>query len=170
MQLNKNIKKWGKKISSGDIFEVPILNKQKKCYFQFLFKDDYYMAGHLIRAFNFEVEIDKTVTLEEISSKDIKFHTYTRVLQGLKDNLWVKIGNLELPDDFYPPFLKRTPDDGMNKLHSHNWIKLLPGTNYEEFIGELDDESRKFDYASIFPPFAIVKWLETGSHGFKILE
>ncbi len=169
MELNKNLKKWGYKISSGDIFEIP-QNNQKKAFFQFLFKDEFYMSGHLIRAFNLKIDYDKTIDLNELVKSEIKFHTYTRVLQGLRDKLWVKIGNIYLPNDFHAPFLRRTPDVGKPISVSKNWIILLPGTDYEKFVGELDDETRKIDIARIFPPFAIVKWLETGWHGFKILE
>ena len=50
MELNKNLKKGKFTISSGDILEVKLDNSNKR-YFQFLYKDDNYMAGHVIRAF-----------------------------------------------------------------------------------------------------------------------
>jgi len=45
--LNKDLKKGKFKISSGDIFEV-LLKGANKGYFQFLYKDDNYIDGHVL--------------------------------------------------------------------------------------------------------------------------
>ena len=166
MELNKNLRKWGYKISSGDVFEVP-LNNNRKGYFQFLFKDDFHLAGHLIRAFDLIVENTINPELIDIISSNVKFHSNTRVLQGLRDKLWNKIGNVELPADFEKPYLKYTTDNCMGIEVSENWTIVQAGTDFRKFIGKLDNVTRKLDDSGVFPPFAIVQWLETGWHGFK---
>ena len=103
MELNSEIKKGKTKISSGDIFKVPL--KKGIGYFQFLYKDENYMAGHLIRAF--DCNNDK-ITLEELIKCKIKFYTYTRVFEGIKNNLWEKIGHCKVEDNFEPPMFRQT--------------------------------------------------------------
>jgi hypothetical protein len=96
------------KLNPGDIFEVK-LNKGKR-YFQFLYKDDEYMAGHLIRAFTFLSKVEEQPGLDDIIKSPIDFYTYTRVIEGTKKKLWERIGNRKIEDNFTPPVFRQTND------------------------------------------------------------
>lgn len=82
--INKELKKGRFKISSGDVFEV-LLSDDTKSYFQFLYKDDNYMGGHVIRAYNYRIPKMKDLVVEELFASGIKFIAHTRIFEGLKD-------------------------------------------------------------------------------------
>lgn len=169
MELNKELKKGRFKISSGDIFEVVLSNGNRR-YFQFLYKDDNYMAGHVIRAFTFLQENDENINLQNLALSSIQFITHTRVFEGLKDKLWNKIGNIPLENNFDFPIFRQTNDVSSQVKKSTNWFIWQYDPENRKYIGELTDEYCKLPVSSIFPPSAIVEWLETGWHGFKMPE
>lgn len=163
---NKKLRKGGFTISSGDIFEVP-LNNGKKGYFQFLYKDDYYMAGHVIRAFQYYIKQEQNIKVETLTNYSIKFIAHTRVFQGLIDGLWNKVGNIPIESDFEQPVFRQTNDTYAKVKKSNNWFIWQFTPDNRTNIGELTDEFKNLPVSGILPPFAIVKWLETGWHGFK---
>jgi hypothetical protein len=160
------LKKGGIKLSPGDIFEV-LLKDSTKGYFQFIGKDNEYMAGHLVRAFDHILpSVNSPTTLEEIVNSNIKFYGYTRVFEGLKDGLWNKLGNVTIESNFQPPMFRQTPEAYSITKKSFKWTIFQAGSPGRKFIGELTDDYKKLNPAGIFPPSAIVKWIETGWHGF----
>lgn len=153
------------KLSPGDIFEVPLKDKTKG-YFQFIAKDDEYMAGHLVRAFDYVSTSESSLVPQEITKCEIKFYGYTRVFEGTKDGLWSKIGNVTIENNFKPPMFRQTPEPYSITKKSFKWNIFQAGSPDRKFIGELTDDYKKLNPAGIFPPSAIVKWIETGWHGF----
>ncbi len=79
LMLSTEILKKGKlKLCPGDIIGVK-LKEGNKGYFQFIGKDVDYMAGHLIRAFEyFKPQSDNSIpNFKAIVESKIKFHSYT---------------------------------------------------------------------------------------------
>src|SRR5690606_24026366 len=103
MELNSVIKKGKITISSGDIFEVGLSNNSKG-YIQFLYKDDTFLAGHLIRGFS-DLDIEMAV-----ANGNVLFYGYTRVFEGIKEGFWSKVGNIKIEPHFEPPTFKVTSD------------------------------------------------------------
>ena len=166
MELNKRLRKAGFTISSGDIFEVPLKNGTKG-YFQFLYKDDNYMAGHVIRAFDYFASQDEHLMLDNIVTYPIKFIAHTRVFEGLKDGLWSKLGNMPLEADFQFPVFRQTNDTYALVKKSYNWFIWQYDPEKRTHIGELTDKYKHLPMSGILPSKAIVEWFETGWHGFK---
>ena len=166
MVLNKILKKGKFTLLSGDIFEVP-LKDNLSGYFQFLYKDDDYMAGHLIRAFDKVFSESQINNLQALIDLPIKFYTYTRVFEGLKEELWKKVGHIEIEKGFEPPVFRQTNDTYATVKKSYNWFIWQHSPQNKKHIGELTNEYKKLDVSSILPPSAIVEWIEMGWHGFK---
>jgi hypothetical protein len=152
-------------IAPGDIIEVELKNRKK--YFQFIYKDDEYMAGHLIRAFEYEVKPNEKPDMVKILKSPIAFYTYTRVVEGVKDGLWKKVANNPIEQNFEPPTFRQTNDVFSITPKSSKWFIWKKNFANKKMIGELTDEYKKLPISSIYPPVAIVKWLDTGTNGFK---
>lgn len=165
MELNKSLRKNKFSISSGDIFEVKLENSDKR-FFQFLYKDDNYMSGHVIRAFVYTLAGNVELNINDLSSCQVDFITHTRVFEGLKDELWAKIGNLPLEQDFEPPIFRQTNDVYSMVKKSHNWFIWQYNPENRKYIGNLTEKYEKLPFSSILPPIAIIEWLNTGWHGF----
>jgi hypothetical protein len=166
--LSKEILKKNKiKLVPGDVLEVLLANGVKG-YFQFIGKDDDYMAGHLIRAFEYFKPLSEITSpnVKEIVGSKIKFHSYTRVFEGIKDGLWTIIGNIPIEDNFEYPMFRQTSDVYSIVKKSYNWYIWKEDFNKAKKIGELTEEYKSLPVSSIYPPSAIVRWIETGWHGF----
>lgn len=151
-----------KKLQPGDIFEVKLGSLRK--YFQFIYKDDEYMAGHLIRAFDYSTEEEASPNIQDILNAPILFYTYTRVIEGMKDNLWKKIANRQIGSSFEPPTFRQTND---HTPKSFNWFIWKEKFANKKVIGELTEKYKKLPVSAIYPPSAIVNWMKTGNSGFK---
>lgn len=116
------LKKGSIKLVPGDILQVPLSNGNKG-YFQFIGKDDDYMAGHLIRAFEYFKSLSENTSpsLNEIVGSKIKLHSYTRVFEGIKDGLWTIIGNVPIERNFEYPMFRETSDVYSLVKKSYNW-------------------------------------------------
>lgn len=156
-------------IKPGDIMKVPLSNGENR-YFQFLFKNIEQLGGHLIRVFFIKGTGQQDPTPEEIVSAPIDFYTHTRVIEGLKDGHWTKFSNLPIEKDLKLPRFRKTPDLGSGKSYSDQWYLYDVDLKNPEFIGQLSREQRKLPVTGIFPSSFVKKWIETGTHGFKILE
>ena len=165
MVLNKDLKKGKYKISSGDVFEV-LLSDATKGYFQFLYKDDNYMAGHVIRAYNYKISKDKEPIAEELVSSGIKFIAHTRVFEGLKDGLWIKSIHIPIENNFEPPVFRQTNDNYAYVKKSYNWFIWQYNPENRKVIGELTEEYKNLPMSGIFPSSAIFNWFDKGWHGF----
>lgn len=164
--MNKDLKKGKFKISSGDIFEV-LLKGANKGYFQFLYKDDNYMDGHVIRAFDYLAKKEEEIEIEQLVNYPFKFIAHTRVFEGLKDGLWQKKGFMAIELNFEPPTFRQTNDTYALVKKSDNWFIWKHNPENRTYIGELTDKYKDLPFSSILPTSAIVEWLETGWHGFK---
>ncbi len=154
-------------MAPGDILEVPLSNGNKG-YFQFIGKDIDYMAGHLIRAFeHFKPLSENSIpNLKAIVESKIKFHSYTRVFEGIKDGLWTIVGNVPIEKNFEYPVFRQCDDVYSLVKKSYNWYIWKEDFSKAKKIGELSEEYKSLPVSGIYPPSAIVKWIETGWNGF----
>jgi len=166
MVLNNEIKKGKVALKSGDIFQSN-LSGEKKGYFQFLYKDDSYLAGHLIRAFSFTQKDYKT--LDEIVNNPIAFYGFTRVFEGLKEGYWIRLGNIPIESTFEPPMFKTTIDTRYYVQKSYNWHIWKGDFANAIKIGEMTDEYRDLPDSVVVSPESILEWLEAGKQVINYL-
>lgn len=166
MVLNKEIKKGKVVLKSGDIFQSN-LGGDKKGYFQFLYKDENYLAGHLIRAFSFNQKDYKT--LDEIVNNPIAFYGFTRVFEGLKEGYWIRLGNIPIESTFEPPMFKATKDTRHYVQKSFDWYIWKGDFRNAKKIGEMTDEYRGLPFSSVVSPESIIEWLEAGKQVINYL-
>lgn len=152
------------KVKPGDVFEV-YLDDKKSCI-QYVFQDLEYLGGHLIRAFNYEVPKNQGVNIENVIKSGIKFYSYTRLTQGIDENLWSKIGNIPIESNFEAPRFRQTPDVYSMVKKSFKWNIFKAGTEERVHIGEVTDEYKDLPIAGVKPPTAIVQQIKTGWDGF----
>ena len=146
-------------LKSGDVFQSD-LSKNRRGYFQFLYKDDSYLAGHLIRGFSFTGKIYES--LEEIVSSPIAFFGFTRVFEGLKEGYWIRLGNVPVEKTFEPPMFRCTGDTRFYVEKSYDWYIWKGDFDDAVKIGELTDEYKDLPYSTIIPPGDVIEWLEAG--------
>ena len=162
MELNSIIKKGKITIFSGDVFEVDISNNSKG-YIQFLYKDDTFLAGHLIRGFS-DPNIENSV-----ANENVLFYGYTRIFEGIKEGYWNKIRNVEIEPYFEPPTFKITIDTKAYVSKSNNWY-IWKGDFDKAFkIGEMKEEYKNLPFSAIVSPETIVEWLKNRKADFPYL-
>lgn len=166
LRLNDQLNKGRFTISGGDIFEVPLKNGFRM-YFQFIYKDDSYLAGHLIRGFEYKAAKDDSFSLHDITRHGIKFYTHTRVFEGLKEGFWTKLGNVPIEADFDPPTFVTTADTIAYVKKSFEWYIWKGDFTKAKKLGALPEKYKDFPISALFPPSDIVEWFENGWHGFR---
>jgi len=159
MELTGEINNGKIILRSGDVFQSD-LKRGRKGYFQFLYKDDSYMAGHLIRAFAFTSK--GYSALGDIVGSPIAFYGFTRVFEGLKEGYWRKLGNVPVERTFVPPMFKCTKDTRFYVKKSYDWYIWKGDFDRAVRIGEMTDEYKDLPYSTLVPPEDIVEWLEAG--------
>lgn len=152
------------KVKPGDIFEV-YLDAKKACI-QYVFQDMEYLGGHLIRAFNYEGSRDQEIKLDDVIESGVKFYAYTRLTQGIEENLWSRIGNVPIESNFDAPMFRQTPDIYSMVKKSSKWNMFKAGTAERIHIGEVNNKYKDLPVAGVKPPSAIVQQIKTGSDGF----
>ncbi|MCE9517544.1 hypothetical protein K8Q96_00910 [Candidatus Nomurabacteria bacterium] len=157
--MTDEIKKGGIILKSGDIFQSN-LDGNKKGYFQFLYKDDSFLAGHLIRAFSFNNET--CTSLEDITSSSVAFYGFTRVFEGLEEGYWTKIGNTPIESTFEPPTFKCTKDTKFYVEKSDDWYIWKGDFAKATKIGEMTNEYKDLPDSVIVSPESIIEWLKAG--------
>lgn len=167
MVSKETLKKNRVKLVPGDVLEVT-LNNGDQGYFQFIGKDDDYLGGHLIRAFEYfkSSSAKSSPNVKDIVGSAIKFYPYTRVFEGIKEGLWTIVGNVPIENNFEYPMFRQTSDVYSVVKKSYNWFIWKEDFNKATKIGELTEAYKDLPISSIYPPSAIVKWIETGWHGF----
>jgi hypothetical protein len=99
MLSTETLKKGGKKLAPGDILDV-MMTTGDKGYFQFIGKDDDYMAGHLIRAFHYVNSSPTSLPdLQQILNSKVKFYAHTRIFEGIEDGLWSIVGTVPIENN-----------------------------------------------------------------------
>jgi|ERR1051326_5147081 hypothetical protein len=152
------------KVSPGDIFEVPLQNGRKQ-FFQYVLKNLNQLGGNLIRAFDYECEVEKSVDTKELIKKPIKFYTHTMLLVGLKLGTWNKIGSEPIEKNFEMPTFRGTDDVYSMTKKSYKWY--IEKGDKITWIGELKDEFKHLPTDGVNPPHLVVRQLETGNDGSK---
>lgn len=166
MAFISEIKKGKVFLKSGDLFQSN-LSGDKNGYFQFLYKDDSFMAGHLIRAFAFTQKDFKS--FKEIVNSPIAFYGFTRIFEGLKEGYWIRLGNIPIESNFEPPMFKITIDTRHYVQKSFNWYIWKGDFSKAKKIGEMEDKYRDLPNSVIVSPQSIVEWLEAGKQVINYL-
>ena len=153
-------------IIPGDVFQAS-RSDGRFAYVQYIFQDPDYLGGHLIRSFDIYSSSPEPPELGSLVKSKILFFAYTRITQGMRDGILTKIGNFPIEKDFDAPLFRFTTDVFSKVKKSDQWRVFRAGSSKRRFIGSLSPEYRRLPIASVFPPEAIVSWIETGSTGFQ---
>lgn len=163
-----SIKKGKRVIESGDLFEVHLQN-DRKGYFQFLYKDDSFLAGHLIRAFLFEGTSLQEFNGDDVTCSGVMFFGFTRIFEGIQEGLWSKVGNSKLEANFEPPLFRITRDTNAYVERSLDWYVWRGDFAKATKIGALTEEYQNLPFSAIVSPSTVVEWFELGRQHFRYL-
>ena len=159
MVVNDEIRQGKVILRSGDVFQSD-LKRGRKGYFQFLYQDDSFLSGHLIRAFSFTRRTYSS--LEEIVNGPVAFFGFTFLFEGLKERYWTRIGSIPVERTFEPPMFKTTDDTKYYVQKSYDW-HIWKGNFADAIrIGEMTDEYRDLPDSVLVTPETLVEWLEAG--------
>ncbi len=149
------------RIKEGDLFEVQ-LDNNKKGYFQFVALDQTQLNSEVIRVFKSRYDISDKVEFDMITSDEIQFYIHTTIKFGIKQNLWTKVGNVQLEEDFTLPYFRESGDYGDPSVKiSKDWYvwqvneEMIP-------VGSLNDEQKKYDIGYIGTIYQIPEIMNTG--------
>ncbi len=168
MELSRSIKKGKLIIESGDLFEVA-LRGDKKGYIQFLYKNDSFLAGHLIRAFSLRKDQLGESNLDHVVASQILFFGFTRIFEGIKEGYWKKVGNKKVELNFESPTFRITKDTKAYVERSLEWYIWKENFLEARKIGALSEEYKGLPFSAIVSPQTIVEWLEAGKQTFAYL-
>ena len=151
------------KLEKGDIFEVPFENC-KKGYFQYVMDDESLMGSNIISVFDIQISNESVIDFEILKTCKFKFYTHCMVLGGYKLDIFFKIGNLQLEDNFKIPYFRdQSERGGVEK--SYSWYVWKANEEFEK-IGELTEKYKSYNLGGIFHPLDVKEWMETGECGF----
>lgn len=147
-------------VKSGDVFAVPLPNGHY-AFFQVVEARTTNLGADMIRGFknHSDVVLDPSIVVKS----EVLFYTHAWILDGYKLNLWTRIGNIPIEDNFEKPFFRVS--DLLEDNPNHHW-SIWRGDEPWKFIGKLDKTTRSIPTGTVFPPESIVSWLHTGDHGF----
>lgn len=146
-------------LKKGDIFEVPLQNGSVR-YFQYLMNDLTQLNSDVIRVFNLKEKPLKENIQKEILDSGIDFYVHCSIRIGYKMNLWHKIGHIKIEPNHEIPIFRDTNDYGNQEIKvSKIWHAWKPNENFVK-IGELTDETRKYDIGLVINPNGVMELLK----------
>ncbi|MDC8098669.1 Imm26 family immunity protein [Chryseobacterium rhizosphaerae] len=154
----------------GDIFSVPINEKEKK-YMQLIAFDLAQLNSDTIRAFKRIYSIDENPSKEEIINDKIDFYAHCVTKFGIKLNLWEQIGNSLNIGNIKDPIFKSTDDYGYKENEqpvkvSYNWYVWRINDKNRTKVGRLEGENRNAEIGLIVNPYDILDRIKTGQYNF----
>ena len=148
----------------GDVFCIEI-DGQYKCYFQYIANDFTQLNSSVIRVFKEKYPINYIPDIDTIIKDNVSFYAHTILKIGIVDNIWCKVGKSNTIGDVSNIYFRNTDDEFMNPIPkiSYNWFVWRIG---EEFVtvGQLNDDSRKYELGTVFHYSQIVKRIRTGNY------
>ncbi len=155
----------------GDIFCVEIGNEYK-CYFQYVANDITELNSSVIRVFSKRYPFDGKVDMEEVVKGDVSFYAHTILKAGYLYNAWYKVGKSKNIGDVTNIMFRFYSDvnwvaRGMTT--SSNW-SVWKINEKHTFIGEMNEEYRKYHIGLVLSFLNIVHKIKTGSFLSKFLE
>ena len=148
------------RIKQGNIYEV-CTDDGKKHYFQYVTTDSECLQGDVIRVFDYVINSNDQMQLEELKKSPTKFFFQTYISLGEKWKLWKKVAHLPLPDDFEMPYFRESADLYIETKKSYKWYIGKPNEK-RIFVGELNEEQKSFPYDGVNDPDAAVKMIKAG--------
>ena len=154
----------------GSIFCVEIKD-QFKGYFQYIADDKVQMGCSVIRVFRKHYPLDANPSMDEITNDEVLFYAHTIIRVGYAFDAWYKVGTC--PNIGSLDIMFRVFDDvnwgitGQTKSYKWRIFKL---NGERQFVGEMNDTYRKYDYGVILPYHEIVNKIATGKFIIRLLE
>lgn len=153
----------------GNIFCVEI-DQQYKCYFQYVANDWTQLNSTVIRVFKKRYSLESNPTMDEIVNDEVSFYAHTILRVGLYFNAWYKVGTSKNVGNTENIMFRWYKDvNYSNRTKSYNW-KIWKISEPTLFVGEMNDEYRKYNLGIIFSYDNIVSKIATGKFLLKILE
>ena len=145
----------------GDIFSITI-DGEYKVYFQYVAKDTTQLTSSVIRIFKRKYALDDNPDLEDVVLSEVNFYAHAFISWDIKENVWEKVGKSKNLGDVENIHFRLTGDT-MQVIKSYRWYVWKINTPFVT-VGELTNETRKYDMGWIVPPFQIVHKIKTGSY------
>ena len=100
--------------------------------------------------------------MDEIVDDDIDFYAHTVLKYGYLYNVWYKVGtHKNVGDTENIMFRVLTDTPWVNIVKSHNWYVWKINCE-SEYVGELNEEQRKYDMGFVYSWPQIVNRIKTG--------
>lgn len=140
-------------IRKGDVFCVEIENEYK-CFFQYIEKDATQLSANVIRAFKTRYPITYEPIVDEIVKDDVSFYAHTIIRFGTHYNAWHKVGAAKDVGD---------TENICFRLFDDKWYIWKINGKFQ-FIDELTDEVKRYDFGWVFSYKEIIKKIQTGNY------
>lgn len=141
----------------GNVFCTEIDN-QYKCYFQYIANDKSQLNGSTIRVFKTHYPMDNVADLDAIVNDEVSFYAHAMLKVGIEMGAWYKVGNHKDVGDVKSVGFK---------LFSYEWYVWNISCPYV-FVHKLNDEQKRYDWGPVYPYFAIIEKIRTGTNSFDI--
>jgi|GEM_PF-1906889 len=160
--------------SVGDIFAVNCESGDKR-YLQFIGRDKTFFGfgGDVVRVFKKAYGSDENPDLNEIAGDDVDFYAHLHhVTVGLKQGLWVRVGNLKSEMGNLKPIFYQAPADSItrrivesvsSKKPSSEWtLWQMDGESWEGTVEDIFKHSA--DKGGVMPPQWIYDRIKFGKY------
>lgn len=155
-----------KKNIIGDIFRVNI-DEHSKCYLQYVADDMQMLNSPVIRVFKKHYSINETPQIEDIVADEVSFYAHTMLKVGIKQLLWHKVGNSNSIGDIANITFRWFGEIDFSQItKSHTW-RVWKVSSPTTFIGELNEQVKKYDLGLIIPPYDILTRIKKGNYMLK---
>lgn len=164
----------------GNVFCVEI-DKQYKCYFQYVCKDRFMLNGQVIKVFKTRYPMEYKPVLDDIVRDEVAFYAHTFVRAGLVYKAWYKVeGTVPIISRDYKEVLWGIANDmkmtfGETKSiyvdPMENWILWYTEEMPIQLGGELPESYVDFvEYGAIVSFVDIVSRIKFGYYQYKSCE
>ncbi len=151
----------------GDIFCVEIDN-QYKAYFQYIAKDWEMLNSTVIRSFKSRYPIDYNPTMDEIVNDEVYFYAHTILRAGFLYDAWHKVGTSKnLGNTENIKFRVYNDFQGPGQTKSYKWYVWTINQPWQ-FVGEMTDEYREYDWGPVLSYENIVSKIKTGKFKCRV--
>ena len=155
-----------KAIIKGDIFCVNI-DDFSKCYLQYVIDDKQMLNSSVIRVFKKRYSIDETPQIEEIVMDEVSFYAHTLLKVGIKQHARQKIGNSKSVGDIVNITFRWFGEMDFSRISkSYSW-RIWKVNAPATFIGELNEQVKKYDLGLVIPPCDILTRIRRGKYMLK---
>jgi hypothetical protein len=150
----------------GDVYCVKINDTQRK-YFQYIADDITMLNSRVIRIFKKIYSSEDNPDLNKVVKDEIDFYVHLFINNGVKMNLWEKVGNIKELGGAKPLF-RISGESGIKSGEklieiSEKW-KVWRINEPMKFVGKLEGENRTADIGDVMPPQVVSEKIWTGKY------